>query len=80
VKLKNGRSLESQVMYPKGTRMNEMSFEEVCDKFDVLAQGIIDKRKISGIIEKVRILETLQNISELTELFVTTRKNQNNDL
>lgn len=70
VKLKGGKSLETQVKYPKGHPRNEMSFEEVCNKFNVLTRDIINDKRKGQIIELVKTLETVSNISQLTRLLV----------
>jgi 2-methylcitrate dehydratase PrpD len=68
--LKNGKSLKTQVMHSKGNPKNEMSFEEICEKFVILTQGKIAAKKRDQIITSIQSLESLPSISRLTNLLV----------
>lgn len=70
VKLKNGKTLEKEVTHAKGRPKNEMTFEEVCVKFKTLTKDFIDEKKSEQVIELIKNLETVYNISELTKLLI----------
>jgi 2-methylcitrate dehydratase PrpD len=70
ITLKDGKSLEKEVSHAKGRPKNEMTFEEVCDKFNILTKDFIDDKRRVRIVEWIKKLETVSNILELTKLLV----------
>ena len=70
VKLRNGKAIEKEVTHAKGRPKNEMTFEEVCDKFKTLTKDSLDTQRTDRIIELIKELERVSEISELTKLLV----------
>jgi 2-methylcitrate dehydratase PrpD len=68
VKLKDGQTIEAEVEHAKGRPKNPMSFDEVCDKFNTLTQGMMDGSRRTQIIERVKDLEKLSDISGMVNL------------
>jgi 2-methylcitrate dehydratase PrpD len=66
VELKNGQEMISQVDFPKGDPENPASFQEIEDKFNSLVCGIYDKVRINTYINKIKELEKLPDVNELT--------------
>ena len=69
VRLKNGRIITGTPVFAKGTPQNPMSFDEVAAKF----QECVDfakwpSQKAKAIVEMVRGLENVPNVSALTAL------------
>jgi 2-methylcitrate dehydratase PrpD len=71
--LKGGKSVETQVMHAKGNPANEMSFDEICNKFAILTQDKISTGRRDQIIALIRSLESVPSISNLTALLVRDR-------
>jgi 2-methylcitrate dehydratase PrpD len=67
--LTNGKGFEARVDYPTGSPENPMSFDDVAEKFESLADTVMGRGRIDAIIQKVGGLEKLENIRELTQLF-----------
>ncbi|MDR0435138.1 MAG: MmgE/PrpD family protein [Gracilibacteraceae bacterium] len=70
VALKDGRTLVSQVDYPKGSYENPMTDQEHYDKFVNLSSHKLDPARQRQIFDLVWNLEKTANISELTQLLV----------
>jgi 2-methylcitrate dehydratase PrpD len=70
VRLKDGRKIDHEVVHAKGRPKNPMSFEEVCDKFQALTQDRMDSKTRGQVIERIKTLDVIPNISELTNLLV----------
>jgi 2-methylcitrate dehydratase PrpD len=68
VSLRDGRTLTSQVDYPKGSIQNPMSDEEMRAKFDSLAVPVIGEKRASSLAERVMDVENVADVSELTRL------------
>ncbi len=66
VHLKNRKRFEIRVDSPSGSFENPMNFEEVTQKFKSLTQGLISQEKAHAIIEKIKRIEEIQGIKELT--------------
>jgi len=66
--LRDGRTLEAQVDYPKGSIRNPMSEAEMRAKFDSLAGPVIGARRAATIAEQVMDLEKVRDVSELMKL------------
>ncbi|MHB9099803.1 MAG: hypothetical protein ACYC5X_18515, partial [Syntrophales bacterium] len=71
--LKGGKSIETQVMHAKGNPANEMSFEEICNKFKILTQDKISVGRRDQIIALIQSLESVPSVSNLTALLVKDR-------
>lgn len=70
VSLNDGNKFEKTIMYAKGSPHNEMTYEDVCEKFTLLAREIIKEREIGRVIELVNNLESVSNITEMVEPLV----------
>jgi 2-methylcitrate dehydratase PrpD len=66
VELKNGQKMTSQVDFPKGDPENPASVQEIEDKFNSLVCPIYSKIKINNYISKMKTLEKVSDINELT--------------
>jgi 2-methylcitrate dehydratase PrpD len=65
----SGSSYKIRVDVPKGDPQNPFSMDELREKFKNLAGTSIDPVHVEKIIERVEILEKLDDVSELTSLF-----------
>ena len=69
IEMKDGRKFEGRIDYGKGSKANPMSDEEVAEKFRLCAEYAgLPRDKADGVIEKVRRLEELADVRELTAL------------
>ena len=67
---KSGRVYSAEDYYAKGVPKNPASNEELEGKFRSLCSYVFDGKRTQQIIETIRKLEDLDNISRLTELLV----------
>jgi len=67
VKLKNGSKHSARVDYAKGEPENPMSFQEISDIFRMNADEHISGKSLRGIIDTIRNMEQLKDISGLCE-------------
>lgn len=68
VMFQNGRENSAEVGLPRGEPEAFPAWEELADKMRALALGTVDTGRANGIIEKVRELERLEDLRELTAL------------
>ena len=68
VKLKNGTQLTREVVAPKGNPGNPLSFDELEEKFRDLSLPVLSKRKQDQVIEAIRGLESLKEVTRLVRL------------
>ncbi|MGZ8231627.1 MAG: MmgE/PrpD family protein [Burkholderiales bacterium] len=66
--LRDGRKLDSQVDYPKGSIQNPMTEAEMRAKFDSLAVPVIGEKRAGALAEQVMALEKVRDVSELMKL------------
>jgi 2-methylcitrate dehydratase PrpD len=66
--LKDGRTFQAHVDFPKGDPENPASPEEVLAKFHSMAEKFFDKGRREKIVQKVSRLEEVSNIRELGDL------------
>jgi 2-methylcitrate dehydratase PrpD len=67
--LKDGRTLTGRADFGKGSPANPMTYDEVAEKFlDCASFAKFPGDKAKTIVEKVRSLETLASLRELTGL------------
>jgi len=66
--LNNGKGFATRVDFPTGSPEKPMSFEDVAEKFESLAQQVITKDRMDAIVEKVEKVDRLNDIRELTQL------------
>jgi 2-methylcitrate dehydratase PrpD len=70
IKTTTGREYVTNIDYPKGDPKNPFSWKELIDKFKNLISPIFSETKQNQIIEKVRSLEQIQDVNELSELLL----------
>ncbi len=71
VNLKDGRSFEESVEFPKGSKNNPMSTEEVAQKFRECAGHVLQEERVEEVIDAVLGLEDLR-VKRLTGLLTTS--------
>jgi 2-methylcitrate dehydratase len=54
--------------YPKGDPRNPLTDEEIEEKFDALAAGVLSREKAGRLKEAVWRLEEVNSVTELMEL------------
>jgi len=69
VETNKGETYRAQVDYPKGSKQNPMSHEELIRKFSRLSQSVTGERQINRIVDTVLSLEKVDHIKELTRYF-----------
>ena len=68
VKTIEGKIYQHSIKYSKGTPNNPFSGAELRDKFKTLTSSLFNEKRTAEIIDAVESLNTLDDISELTEL------------
>jgi 2-methylcitrate dehydratase PrpD len=68
VTLNDGREVVSHVDYPKGDPENPVSMEEIVRKFNSLTEKYFDQKKREKVVEELKRLETVDNISKIGDL------------
>jgi 2-methylcitrate dehydratase PrpD len=68
IETRDGRRYRARLDYPKGDPENPLSWEELIDKFMRLTATVFPKAKSRKIVDAVRRLEHIVDISELMEL------------
>jgi 2-methylcitrate dehydratase len=68
IRTTDGRELTDQTDYPKGNPHNPMSNAEIEEKFDALAEPLLDAGRRSRIKETIWSLEKLDSIGDLMDL------------
>jgi 2-methylcitrate dehydratase PrpD len=68
--LKDGRTLTSTILDPKGEPENPGTASDIYDKFRLLAGTVLPAAKVEKILEKIENLEKVKDISELNSLLV----------
>lgn len=74
IKMKNGAVYEQTIYAAKGSILNPMTKEEVCQKFRGFASAALPTQKAETIIETVARLDSVDNLRELTQLLVANGK------
>ncbi|OGP13851.1 MAG: 2-methylcitrate dehydratase [Deltaproteobacteria bacterium GWA2_54_12] len=69
VRLKSGKLITGEMIYPKGHPMNPMTDLEVEEKFKNLGAWAITENKADEILSKIWELEKMADIKELMRLF-----------
>ncbi len=72
ITLKNGVKLTKERNYPKGDPRDQLSTGELKQKFEVLAEDILDKSQCEAVHNKVYDLESVTEISDLIKLLVVS--------
>lgn len=68
ITLKNGEKLTKERAYPKGDPRDQLSTAELKQKFEVLAEGILDKSQCEAVYEAVYNVEKIEDIGDLMKL------------
>jgi len=68
VKMTDGKSMEVQVDYPKGSLQNPMSEAERYAKFEGLSHKVLNDGQRKAVVEKISTLEQAKDIKEFTSL------------
>ncbi len=66
-----GKKMEVQVDYPKGSQQNPMTEAERYAKFEGLSHKVLTKRQRETIIQKIAELENVKSIREFTSLLTS---------
>jgi 2-methylcitrate dehydratase PrpD len=69
VETAKGEAHRAQVDYPKGSKKNPMTDEELIGKFTRLSKPVIGQGEVHQIVETVLTLEKLKNVKDLTRHF-----------
>jgi 2-methylcitrate dehydratase PrpD len=64
----DGRTLESQIEYPKGDPENPLSREEIVIKFNTLTRGIFSDSRQGEIVDNIKKLESYTHVKDFTRL------------
>jgi 2-methylcitrate dehydratase PrpD len=67
VTLKDGRVLQAHADFPKGDPENPVTMSEVVDKFNLLTEGLIAKGKAAELVELLKRLDTLPDLSVVAD-------------
>ncbi len=70
ITLKNGEKLTKERNYPKGDPRDPLSSAELKQKFEVLAEGILDKKQSEAVYDAVYNIEKIEDVSDLMKLVV----------
>lgn len=70
IETRDGRTLESQIEYPKGDPENPLSWEELVVKFSLLVKDIFSDSLQGEIVDKIKTLEGYSNLREFTKLLI----------
>jgi 2-methylcitrate dehydratase len=68
ITLKNGEKLTRERAYPKGDPRDQLSTAELKHKFEVLAEGILDKSQCEAVYNAVYNIENFSDIGEVMKL------------
>lgn len=70
ITLKNGEKLTRERAYPKGDPRDPLSTAELKQKFEVLAEGILDESQCEAVYDAVYSIEKIEDIGDLMNLLV----------
>jgi 2-methylcitrate dehydratase len=70
ITLKNGEKLTKERAYPKGDPRDQLSTAELKQKFEVLAEGILDKAQCETVYDAVYNVEKIEDIGDLMKLLM----------
>jgi 2-methylcitrate dehydratase PrpD len=66
----DGRVIERHIDHAAGSADNPMSDAALDAKFRALAEGVLSRKQVEGVLEKCRAVERLGNVAELARLAV----------
>ncbi|HSF30070.1 MAG TPA: MmgE/PrpD family protein [Candidatus Tectomicrobia bacterium] len=70
VRLKDGRTVSTQVQHPKGHPANPLSAAALQDKFEDCAFGVLERPDIRRVIDLVQGLEQVEDIGALMDVLM----------
>lgn len=70
INLTNGETLTKERAYPKGDPRDQLSTEELKEKFSILAEDILDEAQKEAVYNAVYDLENVREIGDLMRLLV----------
>lgn len=70
VTMKDGKKMEVQVDYPKGSPQNPMTKAERFAKFEGLSRNLLNGDQRKAIVNKINELEKVSDITEFTSLLI----------
>jgi 2-methylcitrate dehydratase PrpD len=68
IETEDGKEYSKYVKYPKGEPENDVTVDELKEKFRMLATRVLSERKTNKIIETVSRLREIKDVRELTSL------------
>ena len=71
VRTSDGRTLRSDIEFPKGDPDNALTWDEMKDKFVSLSSSVISEKRQSEIITAVESLESMDDVRDLAALLTT---------
>ena len=69
--MQDGKKMEVQVDYPKGSQQNPMTEAERVAKFEGLSHKVLTKGQRETIMQKIGDLENVKSIREFTSLLTS---------
>jgi len=70
IETEDGKEYSEYVKYPKGEPENDLTTDELNEKFKMLSTRILTEKRANKIIEAVNKLEKLEDIRKLTKLLI----------
>ena len=71
VRTSDGRTLRSDLTYPKGDPENPVTWDEMRTKFNVLSSPVISSQRQQEIMSVIDNLEELDDVRQLASLLST---------
>ena len=71
VRTRDGRTLRSEIEFPKGDPENALSWPEMKDKFSGLSAEVISEKRQAEVIATVEALEAMDDVRDLAALLTT---------
>ena len=71
VRTKDGRTMRSELTYPKGDPENPVTWDEMRDKFNLLSAPVISGQRQQEIMTAIDNLEQLDDVRQLASLLST---------
>ncbi len=68
VKCKDGRVLTRSCNYPKGHPKNQMTMDEVCERFRVQTRNALTPERAEEILDTLRNIENMDDMSHIGEI------------
>jgi len=70
IETEDGKEYSEYVKYPKGEPENDLTLEELNEKFKMLATRVLSQRTADRIVQTVNKLEETKDITKLTSLLI----------